>query len=163
MGTVVEFPAVRVMPVDSDRLQAQAEVVIFPGIRIERREFSLADRVYTLASSIGPPSSSTDVGLAQRLTVAFTFALLRMSFVIAASLRPTVLLVIVASVWARMRLRPHRGVSILGQTENGRLFFSGIHLGLGPTASKGFPEFTGAYQRIPFVVGIHNELYTCSV
>ncbi len=45
MGTVVEFPAVRVMPVDSDRLQAQAEVVIFPGIRIERREFSLADRV----------------------------------------------------------------------------------------------------------------------
>jgi hypothetical protein len=45
MGTVVEFPAVRVMPVDSDRVQAQAEVVIFPGIRIERREFNLADRV----------------------------------------------------------------------------------------------------------------------
>jgi len=45
MGTVVEFPADRVMPVDGGRLQSRAEVVIFPGVRIERHEFSLADRV----------------------------------------------------------------------------------------------------------------------
>ncbi len=45
MGTVVEFPANRVMPVDGNKLQSQAEIVIFPGVRIERCEFSLADRV----------------------------------------------------------------------------------------------------------------------
>ncbi len=101
---------------------------------------SLAERINALAYAIAAPASSPDFGLAQRLTVAFSFALLRISFVVVASLRPALFLVIVASVWARLHLRPHRGADILGQTENGRLFFSGIHLGLGPTVSKGFPE-----------------------
>lgn len=54
MGTVVEFPADRVMPVESGRLQSRAEVVIFPGVRIERREFSLADRVMARRKSSSP-------------------------------------------------------------------------------------------------------------
>ncbi|MGQ0484379.1 MAG: hypothetical protein ACT4SY_03370 [Hyphomicrobiales bacterium] len=54
MGTVVEFPADRVMPVDGGRLQSQAEVVIFPGVRIERCEFSLADRVVARGKRSSP-------------------------------------------------------------------------------------------------------------
>jgi hypothetical protein len=60
MGTVVEFPANRVMPVDGDRLQAHAEVVIFPGIRIERREFSLADRVVPRRKGSSPAAQPAE-------------------------------------------------------------------------------------------------------
>ena len=60
MGTVVEFPANRVMPVDSGRLQSRAEVVIFPGVRMERREFSLADRVVPRRKGSSPAAQPAE-------------------------------------------------------------------------------------------------------
>jgi hypothetical protein len=44
MSVVVEFPLNRVAPTRAGR-GGSAEVVIFPGVRIERREFSLSDRI----------------------------------------------------------------------------------------------------------------------
>jgi hypothetical protein len=60
MGTVVEFPANRVMPADGSRLQSQAEVVIFPGVRIERCEFSLADRVVPRRKRASPAAQQVE-------------------------------------------------------------------------------------------------------
>ncbi|HTN96653.1 MAG TPA: hypothetical protein VL101_06730 [Nordella sp.] len=45
MGTILTFPRDRV-PQRADRAhEGPAEIVIFPGVRIERYDFSLADRL----------------------------------------------------------------------------------------------------------------------
>ena len=43
-NTVVEFPLDRVRPASGEATPASAEVLIFPGVRIERR-YDLAERL----------------------------------------------------------------------------------------------------------------------
>lgn len=45
MADVIEFPAVKKRPVEQVVLTGLADVIIFPGVRIEREQFSLADRI----------------------------------------------------------------------------------------------------------------------
>ncbi len=45
MNTVIEFPRNRIGGGPRNESAAPAEVVIFPGVRIERTAFSLADRI----------------------------------------------------------------------------------------------------------------------
>jgi hypothetical protein len=45
MNSVIAFPAERLRPAAAAGGGRGAEIVIFPGVRIERREFNLADRV----------------------------------------------------------------------------------------------------------------------
>jgi hypothetical protein len=42
MNVVLQFPLNRVVPRSSDDIVLSAEVVIFPGVRVERRNFKLA-------------------------------------------------------------------------------------------------------------------------
>lgn len=45
MGTILTFPRDRLPQSARQNLSGPAEIVIFPGIRIERYDFSLADRL----------------------------------------------------------------------------------------------------------------------
>jgi hypothetical protein len=45
MGTILTFPRERLPQSATPTLSEPAEIVIFPGIRIERYDFSLADRL----------------------------------------------------------------------------------------------------------------------
>ncbi|NNE21951.1 MAG: hypothetical protein HKN11_05020 [Rhizobiales bacterium] len=45
MAEVLEFPVAKVRPAKRKKKGKSAEVLIFPGIRIERGEFSLSDRL----------------------------------------------------------------------------------------------------------------------
>ncbi len=47
MGVVLEFRPKEISGGKADGSNASAEVFIFPGVRIERKSFSLADRLYT--------------------------------------------------------------------------------------------------------------------
>ncbi len=47
MGVVLEFRPKEVSGGQVDGLNVSAEVFIFPGVRIERKCFSLADRLYS--------------------------------------------------------------------------------------------------------------------
>ena len=42
MNVVLQFPVNRVVPRGADDVVLSAEVVIFPGVRVERRNFTLA-------------------------------------------------------------------------------------------------------------------------
>ena len=42
MSVVLQFPTNRVVSRDTDEVILAAEVVIFPGVRVERRNFDLA-------------------------------------------------------------------------------------------------------------------------
>jgi hypothetical protein len=61
MGTVIEFPADRVAPAEDGR-RRRADVVIFPGVRVERREFSLADRVTPRRKSLLSSTQEAEPG-----------------------------------------------------------------------------------------------------
>ncbi len=52
MGVVLEFRPKETSGGQVDGSNASAEVFIFPGVRIERKCFSLADRLYS------PPTSA---------------------------------------------------------------------------------------------------------
>ena len=45
MSTVIAFPTGRIKAAAPHQRGGYAEVVIFPGVRVERREFNLADRL----------------------------------------------------------------------------------------------------------------------
>jgi hypothetical protein len=45
MGTILTFPRDRVPQRAASAHEGSAEIVIFPGVRIERYDFSLADRL----------------------------------------------------------------------------------------------------------------------
>jgi hypothetical protein len=60
MGSVIEFPAERAVPGNGAECRLQAEVVIFPGVRIERREFSLADRVASRSKHSAPAVTAVE-------------------------------------------------------------------------------------------------------
>jgi hypothetical protein len=45
MATILEFPHPRLRTTHHNAMRPEAEIVIFPGVRIERAEFSLADRI----------------------------------------------------------------------------------------------------------------------
>jgi hypothetical protein len=45
MGTILTFPRDRVPQRVANAHEGSAEIVIFPGVRIERYDFSLADRL----------------------------------------------------------------------------------------------------------------------
>jgi hypothetical protein len=45
MATILEFPYPRPRPGHIDAMRTPAEIVIFPGVRIERSEFNLSDRI----------------------------------------------------------------------------------------------------------------------
>ena len=45
MSTVIAFPTGRIKAAALQVRSVCAEVVIFPGVRVERREFNLADRL----------------------------------------------------------------------------------------------------------------------
>ncbi|MFN0191131.1 MAG: hypothetical protein HC855_16860 [Rhizobiales bacterium] len=45
MSVVIEFPRFRAAPARHHVTNGNAEIVIFPGVRIERREFNISDRV----------------------------------------------------------------------------------------------------------------------
>ena len=45
MGTILTFPRDRVPQRAAKAHEGPAEIVIFPGVRIERYDFSLADRL----------------------------------------------------------------------------------------------------------------------
>ncbi len=53
MGVVLEFRPKETSGGQIDGSNVSAEVFIFPGVRIERRSFSLADRLYA------PPSAAS--------------------------------------------------------------------------------------------------------
>jgi hypothetical protein len=45
MGTILTFPRERLEPKAGSFHEGPAEILIFPGVRIERYDFSLADRL----------------------------------------------------------------------------------------------------------------------
>ncbi len=58
MGEVLDFRLKETSTNQTGKPISPAEIFIFPGVRIERRSFSLADRLYTPTKSARTSSQS---------------------------------------------------------------------------------------------------------
>jgi hypothetical protein len=56
MATILEFPQPRLRVVPRGAMRRAAEIVIFPGVRIERNEFSLSARLPAERRRRRPPA-----------------------------------------------------------------------------------------------------------
>lgn len=125
----------------------------------------LGGGVTAVALTIGGEQPAADLTVFETVIVSSMFSLLRMSFVAVASLRPSLLLVLLAVIWARMRIRPHRGTDLLGQAGNGRIFFSGIRVGFEPTDSDSAPATQviglACPERAPMRQVVRSEIARC--
>ena len=60
MSAVIEFPLSRVRPVMETGHAGTAEVIIFPGVRIERLAFDLAERLPACRTGSASKTQSRD-------------------------------------------------------------------------------------------------------
>lgn len=74
------------------------------------------------------------------LYISMHFAVLRIVFVLIVSWRLWLFAVLLALSLEYFAARVHQGDDLLGQTGNGRLFFSGFRIGLEPTDAQGAPQ-----------------------
>jgi hypothetical protein len=65
-----------------------------------------------------------------QITLPITHALIRVTFVLSVSMRYWLLGIFIGILYQIFKLRPYKGLDFMGQTGNGRFYFSGIRLGL---------------------------------
>ena len=85
-------------------------------------------------------SSKSGVRGSESLSASFIPGILRGVFIVIASWRLWLFAIIAAFIWSRFSLKEYTGKDLLGQTGNGRLFYSGINVGLKQRHSDGTPS-----------------------
>ena len=79
-------------------------------------------------------------GFFQRTYISLHFAFGRIVFLLIASLRLWIFAGVTAVLWASRKYLRHQGPDILGQTGNGRLYYSGIRAALDTVDQRGVPQ-----------------------
>ncbi len=86
-------------------------------------------------------SESPNESVLSSVYISALAGLIRLSFLVIASTRLWLSIFIVALFLGARSRRPYVGDDILGQTGNGRLFYSGVRAGLDTVAKSGAPDF----------------------
>ncbi len=124
-----------------EQQQQYRDWVVRHGISSELRIFdSISTTAFLNSASVARLESEGKFSFQRRAYLSLQFAVLRISFLVLASLRLWIFVVLGAVVWARRSLRVHTANDILGETSNGRLFYSGIKVGLDRVNEQGLPE-----------------------
>ena len=123
-----------------DRQQAYSDWFTRHGTSFEARLFDSISRLLVNAASRASLNSDR-LSFLTRAYRSLLFAMLRVCFLILASWRLWFLAVMLAAISSFFALRPHRADDLLGQTGNGRLFYSGIRAALDEVDEQGRPLF----------------------
>jgi hypothetical protein len=97
----------------------------------------LLQSVLSIASS---ESEEGDISFLSSLYIAFHSGFIRVTFLILASFRIWLLVILAAVLYGARAFRSYAGEDILGQTGNGRMFYSGIRVGLDQLSVEGAPD-----------------------
>lgn len=125
-------------------LSAQQKVyrdwIIRHGTGGELAAYDAASQVlFRSATTIGPGGGETP-GLFTSGYLSLHFGVMRLCFLLLASLRIWVVTIIAAVLWRRSKHKVHQGDDLLGQLGNGRIFYSGLRVGLEKVSSSGAPD-----------------------
>jgi hypothetical protein len=96
---------------------------------------ALSDWLSVTEPNIGPSEPS----VLNSVSVALCAGVMRILFVFSAMLRPLAIFVVGFVIYSAYRFRVYTARDLLGQTGNGRMFFSGIQVGLQNTTKRGAP------------------------
>lgn len=123
------------------RHEAYREWLYLHGTNDEQRIFdSISGSLFQNAAQIGSRRAALEgLSFFQRIYFSLHFSLLRISFILIASYRLWLFAILLAAVLEFFALRVHQGEDFLGQTGNGRLFFSGARISLDPVGADGAP------------------------
>lgn len=91
----------------------------------------------------------TSLSFASRAYLSLVFAALRIGFILIACWRIWLVVVVLATVRSYFLLRPYRRNDALGQTGNGRLYYSGIRAALDDVDERGRPRLQVAGLACP--------------
>lgn len=131
------------------------------GFGIDERVFELVSSAL-LQSAAASQSERRSLSFLRRAVVSLHFALLRIAFIVIACWKLWVLALIYGIVGARRKLRAYRADDLLGETGNGRIFYSGIRAGLDGVDEQGLPglQVTGlaSVKRVSESVADRSEL-----
>jgi hypothetical protein len=108
------------------------------GTSAERSVFD--DTTAIILRSVLTISTAPHDSFLASLYVSAHSGLLRALFLVTASLRLWIASILVAGYFGYSYYRPYRGDDLLGQTGNGRLFYSGARGGLEKLAASGAPD-----------------------
>ncbi|MBX7144671.1 MAG: hypothetical protein K1X79_09495 [Oligoflexia bacterium] len=124
------------------RHNAYREWLYLHGTSDEQNLFdSISITLFENAAHIGSRKAAIEgLSFFQRIYFSLHFSLLRICFVLIASYRLWLFAILLAAILEFFSLRVHQGVDFLGQTGNGRLFFSGFRISLDPAGPDGAPQ-----------------------
>lgn len=112
------------------------------GLAIEVTLFDTTSRLLfqSAAALNSAHSQANELGFFQNLYVSLHFATLRVSFLAIAALRLWLTALLAGGVWGYLAIRVYRRRDILGETGNGRMFFSGARASFDKLAAPGTPD-----------------------
>lgn len=112
------------------------------GLSIEVTFFdTIARSLFGSAVSLNASKTALEnLGFFEGLYVSLHFAALRTSFLAIAALRLCLAALCIGGIWGFLSVRGYRGRDLLGETGNGRLFFSGARASFDKLAAPGKPD-----------------------
>ena len=133
----------------------------YRGTRFEQRTFNkLSQSLLESAASLA--ITSEEPGLLTRTYLGAHSSALRLGFLLLASTRLWIVVIGGCVIWGLRPLRPWTGNDALGQTGNGRVFFSGVRISIDNPTPEGAPadQVTGLAcpGSVPIVQVRNSEL-----
>ena len=112
------------------------------GTAIEANLFadSASLLAHSMVASAGDDTSVSEMGIFKQVYISLHSGLLRALFLVLASLRGWIVVMLAAVVFGLRSFKAYDGDDVLGQMGNGRLFYSGVRAGLEKITQAGAPD-----------------------
>lgn len=125
-----------------EQRQSCTDWIVRHGIHTEQVLFeglsnALGQSILSVVDNSADPQQ---LSLGNSLLVSTYSGLLRLGFLVIASFRLWIVSIIIAAAWGARGYRVHQGADVLGQTGNGRVFYSGVRAGLDKLTDDGIPD-----------------------
>ncbi len=112
------------------------------GLSLERALFARVSlKILLSAVSLADTSPGGNPGFFRRAYISLHLAFVRVLFIVVAGFRLWVFVTLLAFLWSSKRFHVYQGKDLLGETGNGRMFYSGIRVGLDEIDDRGVPSF----------------------
>jgi hypothetical protein len=126
----------------SGQIASYQEWLYLHGTALEASLFadSASLLAHSMVATAGDDTDESEMGLFRQVYLSLHMGLMRVLFLVIASLRALIVVMAAAIVLGLRSFRPYSGDDVLGQMGNGRMFYSGVRAGLDKLTAQGAPD-----------------------
>ncbi len=126
----------------SSEVASYQEWLYLHGTALEASLFadSASLLAHSMVATAGDDTDVSEMGLFRQVYLSLHMGLLRVLFLVIASLRALIVVMAAAVVLGLRSFRSYSGDDVLGQMGNGRMFYSGVRAGLDKLTAQGAPD-----------------------